>query len=110
MAARGVILLTFHSTARVSFAPFHVLTRRAFATFVGLYPIPVRHGMTVGELAIMINESGWLSNGIRANLTVIPLAGWHRDMWYDQTGLDWRAPSPNMPDLQVATVYLYHMS
>jgi uncharacterized protein YbbC (DUF1343 family) len=77
----------------------------AFATFVGLYPIPVRHGMTVGELAVMINESGWLANGIKANLTIIPMAGWERHMWYDQTGLSWRAPSPNMPDLDVATVY-----
>ncbi len=76
-----------------------------FATFVGLYPIPVRHGMTVGELADMINSEGWLKNQIRADLTVIPVTGWQRAMWYDQTGLKWRAPSPNMPDLIVASAY-----
>ncbi len=76
-----------------------------FATFVGLYPIPVRHGMTVGELAKLFNGEGWLENAVRADLTVIPMQGWKREMWYDQTGLTWRAPSPNMPDLNVATVY-----
>lgn len=77
----------------------------AFATFVGLYPIPVRHGMTVGELAMMINGEGWLTNQVQANLTIIPALNWQREMWYDQTGLPWRAPSPNMPDLLVATAY-----
>ncbi len=77
----------------------------AFATFVGLYPIPVRHGMTVGELATMFNEEGWLTNQIKADLTIIPITGWQRDLWYDQTGLRWRSPSPNMPDLMVATAY-----
>jgi uncharacterized protein YbbC (DUF1343 family) len=76
-----------------------------FKTFVGLHPIPVRHGMTIGELARMFNEEGWLQNSIKADLTVIPMQNWQRKMWYDQTGLVWRAPSPNMPDLRVATVY-----
>ena len=56
-----------------------------FSSFVGLYPIPVRHGMTVGELANMINKKGWLKNGIQADLTVIPLKNWQRDFWFDQT-------------------------
>lgn len=76
-----------------------------YATFVGLYPIPVRHGMTIGELAQMINSEKWLKDERQAELHVIPMQGWKRDMWYDQTGLQWRAPSPNMPDLHVATVY-----
>jgi uncharacterized protein YbbC (DUF1343 family) len=76
-----------------------------FATFVGLYPIPVRHGMTVGELAMMINGEGWLTNHVQANLTIIPASNWQRDMWYDQTGLPWHSPSPNIPDLMVATAY-----
>jgi uncharacterized protein YbbC (DUF1343 family) len=76
-----------------------------FKTFVGLHPIPVRHGMTVGELARMFNEEGWLKNQIQADLKVIPMRNWKREMWYDQTGLIWRSPSPNMPDLKVATVY-----
>ncbi len=77
----------------------------AFSTFVGLYPIPVRHGMTVGELARMFNGEGWLKNGIKADLKIIPLKNWQRAMWYDQTGLKFRKPSPNMPDLTTATVY-----
>ncbi len=76
-----------------------------FATFVGLYPIPVRHGMTVGELARLFNGQGWLKNGIKAELTVIPMKHWQRAMWYDETGLKFIAPSPNMPDLVTATVY-----
>lgn len=76
-----------------------------FATFVGLYPIPVRHGMTIGELAEMINGEGWLSGHIHADLTVIRLRGWKRNMWFDQTGLTWRPPSPNIPTLDVAIAY-----
>lgn len=77
----------------------------AFATFVGLYPIPVRHGMTAGELARMFNGEGWLANGVTAELSVVPLSGWQRDMWYDETGLRFIPPSPNMPDLETATAY-----
>lgn len=77
----------------------------AFATFVGLYPIPVRYGLTVGELARMINGEGWLAKGIKANLTVIPMTGWKRDAWYDHTGLRFIKPSPNMPDLETAMLY-----
>lgn len=76
-----------------------------YATFVGLYPIPVRHGMTVGELARMFNGEGWLKGGIKADLQVIPLSGWSRRQWLDQTGLTFYKPSPNMPSLQTATVY-----
>jgi uncharacterized protein YbbC (DUF1343 family) len=76
-----------------------------FASFVGLFPIPVRHGMTVGELAKMFNEEGWLTNGIKANLTIIPMKNWHRELWYDDTGLPFINPSPNIPDLESATVY-----
>ena len=76
-----------------------------FATFVGLYPIPVRHGMTAGELARLFNSQGWLANGAQVDLAVVPMQGWQRDIWYDQTELTFRKPSPNMPDLQTATVY-----
>jgi uncharacterized protein YbbC (DUF1343 family) len=76
-----------------------------FASFVGLYPIPARYGMTVGELARMINGEGWLANGVKVDLTVVPMTGWNRRMWYDQTGLSFIKPSPNMPDLETATIY-----
>jgi uncharacterized protein YbbC (DUF1343 family) len=78
----------------------------AFASFVGLYPIPVRYGMTIGELARMINAEGWLANGVKADLTVVPMTGWQRRLWYDQTGLRFIKPSPNMPDIETAALYL----
>ncbi len=56
-------------------------------SFVGLYPVPVRYGMTIGEFARMVNGEGWLANHVKADLTVVPLTGWRRDMWFDQTGL-----------------------
>ncbi len=73
-------------------------------SFVGLYPIPVRHGMTVCEIAKMIIGEGYL-NPSTAEVTVIPMEGWKRTMWYDETGLPWIAPSPNMKTLATATVY-----
>jgi len=77
----------------------------AFATFVGMYPIPVRFGLTTGELARMVNGEGWLTEGVKANLTVVPLTGWKRDLWYDQTDLRFIKPSPNMPDVETATLF-----
>jgi uncharacterized protein YbbC (DUF1343 family) len=73
-----------------------------FSSFIGLYPIPQRHGMTVGELARLFNDQ-FLEK--KANLTVIPMEGWQRTMWSDQTGLPWVIPSPNMPTLDTAIVY-----
>ncbi len=74
-------------------------------SFVGLHPIALANGMTIGELATMYNNEGWLKNGIRANLTVVKMEGWERTMWYDQTGLKWLAPSPNIPTLDAAILY-----
>ncbi len=74
-------------------------------SFVGWMPIPVTHGMTLGELARLWNAQGWLQNGVKANLQVVPVEGWRRTMWYDETSLPWIAPSPNMPRLSTATVY-----
>ena len=74
-------------------------------SFVGMYPIPIRHGLTIGELAQMINGEGWLENGVRADLTVIRMKNWRRPMWFDQTGLKWIKTSPNMPDLKTAILY-----
>jgi uncharacterized protein YbbC (DUF1343 family) len=75
------------------------------SSFVGLYPIPVRHGMTAGELAKMFNGQGWLSGKAKAKLTIIPMKGWRRRMWYDQTGLRFIKTSPNMPDIKTAAIY-----
>jgi len=73
-----------------------------FSSFVGVYPIPVRHGMTVGELAKFFNDN-FLE--VKAELRIIPMDGWKRQMWYDETSLPWIIPSPNMPTLNTATVY-----
>ncbi len=73
----------------------------AFASFIGMYPEPMRHGMTVGELARMI-RAVW---GVDVELHVIPMEGWHRDMLFDRTGLPWIAPSPNMPSPASALDY-----
>lgn len=73
----------------------------AFASFVGRYPIPVRPGLTVGEFAQFINAEF----GIGCKLSIAPMKGWRRAMWFDQTGLPWVSPSPNIPTLDSATVY-----
>lgn len=73
----------------------------AFSSFVGLYPVPMRHGMTPGELARMYA----VEYGIDVDLRVIPMEGWERDMTYDATGLPWVPPSPNMPSLESALAY-----
>lgn len=64
----------------------------AFKSFVGMYPIPARHGMTVGELATLINKN----HGVGANLIVARAANWQRSQWLDDTGLPWTNPSPNL--------------
>ena len=73
----------------------------AFATYVGMLPVPLRHGMTMGELALLGNDL----LGIGANVSVVPADGWRRGIWFDATGLPWIRPSPNMPDLESATHY-----
>ena len=66
-----------------------------------LYPTPLRHGMTMGEMALYFNEE----LDIKADLKVVPMKGWKRDLWFDRTGLPWVRPSPNMPSLQSAMLY-----
>jgi uncharacterized protein YbbC (DUF1343 family) len=74
---------------------------RGFESFVGQFPIPMRHGMTIGELASLFNEHF----GIGATLEIAPMSGWRRRYWADETGLPWVMPSPNMPTLDSAIVY-----
>ncbi len=77
------------------------LLQRRWASFVGQFPVPLRHGMTIGELARLFNDQF----GIGASLEVIPLERWQRSMYHDQTGLPWIIPSPNLPTLDSAVVY-----
>ena len=74
---------------------------REFASFVGRYPIPVRHGMTVLELAQLFRDVF----GVDCELRGVAMDGWRRGQWFDDTGLPWVPPSPNMPTLATATVY-----
>jgi uncharacterized protein YbbC (DUF1343 family) len=77
------------------------LLQRGWTSFVGQFPIPLRHGMTIGELARLFNDQF----GIGASLEVIPLEAWRRPMYHDETGLPWIIPSPNLPTLDSAVVY-----
>jgi uncharacterized protein YbbC (DUF1343 family) len=72
-----------------------------YASFVGLYPLPARHGMTIAELAAYLNEE----HALGCDLTVVPMEGWRRAMAWEDTGLPWVAPSPNMPTPGTARVY-----
>jgi uncharacterized protein YbbC (DUF1343 family) len=74
-------------------------------SFVGKYPIPVRYGMTPGEIARMIEGEKWMKGMDKLDLKVIPMEGWQRTMWFDQTGLPWIKPSPNIPSILTAAVY-----
>ena len=74
-------------------------------SFVGQYPIPVAHGLTVGELAMMIKDEGMLDGLEALDLHVIAASGWTRDDLWPATGLPWIAPSPNIPDFETALIY-----
>ncbi|MCH7573498.1 MAG: DUF1343 domain-containing protein [Candidatus Marinimicrobia bacterium] len=78
----------------------------AYSSFVGMHPVPIRHGMTLGELAVMINEEGWLTGNRHAELTVIPVVNYNRYDWWEDTGLSWIPPSPNIPTPEIALAYL----
>ncbi len=73
----------------------------AFKSFVGLYPLPARPGMTIGELALYFNQEC----GISCDLAVIPMENWDREMYFEDTGFPWVIPSPNMPAITTAAVY-----
>lgn len=72
-----------------------------YTSFVGIYPLPIRYGMTAGEIAQYMNDV----HGIGCDLTVIPMRGWSRAMWHDETGMPFVPPSPNIPTLSALTAY-----
>jgi uncharacterized protein YbbC (DUF1343 family) len=72
-----------------------------YKSFVGMHPIRVRHGRTIGELAQQFRDEAFPT----CRLSILPMKNWKREMWFDQTGLPWVMPSPNMPTLDTATVY-----
>lgn len=77
------------------------ITQPGFESFVGQYPLPTRHGMTVGELARLFNEEF----GIGCELEVVKMEGWERPMWFEQTNLPWVQPSPNIPTVDTCVVF-----
>jgi len=74
---------------------------KTLESFLGIAGIPIRHGMTAGEIARLLRSEKQLELDLR----IVPLSGWKRTQWFDETGLQWIAPSPNMPTLKTATVY-----
>jgi uncharacterized protein YbbC (DUF1343 family) len=74
---------------------------KGWESFIGIAQIPIRHGMTIGEMALLLKSEAQLDLDLR----IVPLAGWKRSQWFSETGLQWIAPSPNMPTLRTATVY-----
>ncbi|MCH8495950.1 MAG: DUF1343 domain-containing protein [Balneolales bacterium] len=76
-----------------------------YTSGIGLFPTPVTHGMTVGELARMIQGEQWLDGLADVDLHVIEMSGWTRDMLWTSTGLPWVPPSPNIPDIETAFIY-----
>ncbi|MDA8083149.1 MAG: DUF1343 domain-containing protein [Nitrospiraceae bacterium] len=75
--------------------------KEGFSSFVGLRPFPVRHGMTIGEIGLYLRDHYYQ----RLDLHVIPMSGWRRSAWFEDTGLPWVFPSPNMPTVDTAAVY-----
>ena len=74
-----------------------------YQSFVGKYPIPIRYGWTVAELAEKIIQENWINP--TPQLTVVPMEGWNTSLWYDETTLPWVKPSPNIPNLETALIY-----
>ena len=74
-----------------------------YQSFVGKYPIPIRYGWTIGELAQKIVEEQWIFPS--PPLNIVPMEGWNASLWYDETTLPWVKPSPNIPDLGTALIY-----
>lgn len=77
------------------------VTEKEFTSFVGQFEIPTRHGMTLGELANLFNEHF----GIGCDLDVVKMEGWSREMWFEETGLPWILPSPNIPTVDTCVVF-----
>jgi len=82
------------------------VVRPQFQSFEGYHLVPIRHGMTIGEMAIMANEMGWIKNLKRVNLTVIPMANWKRSYWLDKSEHPWVKPQPKIKSLRTNLAYV----
>ncbi|MFQ6616661.1 MAG: exo-beta-N-acetylmuramidase NamZ domain-containing protein, partial [Fidelibacterota bacterium] len=72
--------------------------RPPYQSVVGYHLVPIRHGLTVGEYALMVNETGWIRGAERVRLTVVPMENWEREMWMEDTDLPWIPPAPHTDD------------
>lgn len=81
------------------------IVEKDYFSFVSQFPIPYVYGLTSGELARMINNEGWLKNGKKVDLYVMPMSGWSRDMLFEETGLHWVPTSPHIPHRDSAIYY-----
>ncbi|MEQ9308385.1 MAG: DUF1343 domain-containing protein [Balneolaceae bacterium] len=82
------------------------IAEEGFFSFVSQYPIPYVYGLTPGEVAIMLNEEGWLGEDVRVSLTVVEMEGWSRSMTFEETGLHWVPTSPHIPNANSAYFYV----
>ncbi|MDB4859695.1 DUF1343 domain-containing protein, partial [Candidatus Marinimicrobia bacterium] len=81
------------------------MLNKEFSSFVGMHQIPTRHGLTIGELALLINEKNWLQNGLKSDLHIVKMQGWKRNMYFNSMNQAWIPPSPNIPNLEAAILY-----
>ena len=82
------------------------VVRTAYQSLEGYHLVPIRHGLTIGEYALMVNEMGWLKDLARADLTIIPLSNWQRTMWLDDTGITLPSMLPNVQDVESLLAYM----
>ncbi|MBC8215908.1 MAG: DUF1343 domain-containing protein [Candidatus Marinimicrobia bacterium] len=81
------------------------IPRLEYQSFEAYHLVPIRHGLTIGEYAVMVNETGWIKDLVRADLTVIPLANWSRAMWMDDENENWNHPAPDLNDVETILTY-----
>ena len=82
------------------------VVRTAYQSLEGYHLVPIRHGLTIGEYALMVNEMGWLKDLARADLTIIPLSNWQRTMWLDDTGITLPSMLPDVQDVESLLAYM----
>ncbi len=81
------------------------IVRPAYQSFEGYHLVPIRHGLTIGEYVLMVNEMGWAKDLARVDLTIIPMANWRRRQWYDETKLPWVPPAPDIASDEILLAY-----
>ena len=81
------------------------LPREEYQSFEAYHLVPIRHGMTIGELLLMVNEMGWVKDLKRVDLKIVPMANWKREQYFDETKLPWKKPAPYIKDLNTLIMY-----